>query len=230
MFYILEQEHNWVLIFQNGFRHRFKLLPKTCLVHPAIGHVQIYFTLYLFAKFTCCQKKLFHVFARCFAQELLLKVNVHRKVYTAWLVLIKGLEKLLGRAFRCFVCIKMFYILEQEHNWVLIFQNGFRHRFKLLPKTCLVHPAIGHVQIYFTLYLFAKFTCCQKKLFHVFARCFAQELLLKVNVHRKVYTAWLVLIKGLEKIAWESVQMLCFFFLVYSVSRQRNKTSHFSLQ
>ena len=99
-----------------------------------------------------------------------------------------------------------------------------------LKLASFVHPAIGHVQIYFTLYLFAKFTCSQKKLFHVFARCFAQELLLKVNVHRKVYTAWLVLIKGLEKIAWESVQMLCFFFLVYSVSRQRNKTSHFSLQ
>lgn len=78
-------------------------LKLASFVHPAIGHVQIYFTLYLFAKFTGCQKKFFHVFARCFAQELLLKVNVHRKVYTAWLVLIKGLEKLLGRAFRCFV-------------------------------------------------------------------------------------------------------------------------------
>ena len=71
----------------------------------------------------------------------------------------------------------------------VFFQNVFRLRVVLLSETHLIQFAIGHIQIYFNLYLFAKFTCCQEKLLHVFARCFFHELLLKVSVCGKVYTA-----------------------------------------
>ena len=124
----------------------------------------------------------------------------------------------------------MFHVVKQKLYWILIFYYIFWDRVQLSPKASLVQSIVRNTQIYLALYFFTKFTCSQEISFNILARCIVYQLLLKVNVLKKVYIVKPILVKGLYKIARKIIQSFCFSLFMYSVARQKNKTSHFFQQ
>ena len=123
--------------------------------------------------------------------------------------------------------IKMFYVLKHKLYWILIFYYIFLDRVQLSPKASLVQSIVRNTQIYLALYFFTKLTCSQEISFYILASCIVYQLLLKVNVLKKVYIVKPILVKGLFKIARKIIQSFCFSLLMYSVGRQKIKPAIF---
>lgn len=127
------------------------------------------------------------------------------KIY--WNPFFTNINFLYQRSKHWVLSIKMFYVFKEKlyKIWFLLYFWG---RVQLASKAGLVQYIVGNIQIYLALYFFTKFICCQEIFFYILARSIIDEQLLKV------YTVQPILVKGLNEI-------------MYSVVRQRNKTSHF---